>query len=168
TGKVGNACSQCNGSGLMYEKANLTVRIPPGVDAESKIRVAGQGSAGPRGGPAGDLYLVPRPQPHPLVRREGNDLYMPLPVTVAEAYLGAEVRCPTFDGDFTLKIPPQSQSGRKMRLRGLGVPALKGGARGDLYVELQIMLPAESAEARKAVEALQKTYRRDVREELKL
>ncbi len=168
TGTVGNLCDACNGNGRAYETARLTVRIPPGVDPDSKIRVAGQGSAGLRGGPPGDLYLVPRIQSHPLVRRDGNDLYMALPVTAGEAFRGAEVRCPTFDGEFTLKVPAGSQSGRKLRLRGLGVPSLKGGGRGDLYAELQIVLPPESPGAREAIEALEKHYSRDVRAELKL
>lgn len=168
TGTVGSNCEKCQGSGTMPETARITVRIPPGVDPDSKIRVAGQGAAGTRNGPPGDLYLIPRIQPHPLVRRDGNDLHMSLPITAAEALRGAEVRCPTFDGDFTLKIPAGSQSGRKLRLRGLGVPSLKGGGRGDLYAELQIILPPDSPEARKAIEALEKTYTRDVRADLKL
>ncbi|HEY3445608.1 MAG TPA: molecular chaperone DnaJ [Myxococcales bacterium] len=169
SGKVANACPKCSGTGVVEENARVTVRIPAGVADGSKIRLAGQGGAGEHGGPPGDLYLVPKIAEHPHVRRDGNDLYMDLPITVGEALRGAEVKVPTFDGTFTLKVPAGSQSGRKMRLRGLGVPPLKGGTRGDLYAELQIVLPEAASEAaRHAVEELEKAYRKDVRSELSL
>ncbi len=169
SGRVANACPKCSGAGVIEESARVTVRIPAGVADGSKIRLAGQGGAGERGGPPGDLYLVPKIAAHPHVRREGSDLYMPLPITVGEALRGAEVKVPTFDGTFTLKVPAGSQSGRKLRLRGLGVPPLKGGNRGDLYAELQIVLPESSSEAaRRAVDELEKAYRKDVRGELSL
>ena len=164
TGKVVDACPKCTGSGTLDEQARITVKVPAGVADGSKIRLAGQGAAGTQGGPPGDLYLVPRIAAHPHVRREGHDLHMALPITVGEALEGAEVRCPTFDGDVTLRIPAGSQSGRKLRLRGLGIPALKGGARGDLYVELEIVLPEHpSPAAKKALEELERSYERDVR-----
>ena len=141
SGRAGAPCDKCGGDGVIAEVAKLTVRIPPGVDDGSKIRVAGQGNAGPRGGPPGDLYLIPKISPHPFVRREESDLYMQLPITAGEAFKGAEITCPTFDGEVKLKVPPHSQSGKKLRLRGRGVPLLKGGTRGDFYVELEIMLP---------------------------
>lgn len=169
TGKVANACPKCSGSGVVEESARVTVRIPAGVADGSKIRLAGQGGAGERGGPPGDLYLVPRMASHPHVRREGNDLYMDLPITVGEALRGAEVKVPTFDGTVTLKVPAGSQSGRKLRLRGMGAPPLKGGTRGDLYAQLQIVLPEPSGEAaRRAVDELEKAYRKDPRAELSL
>jgi molecular chaperone DnaJ len=151
------------------ESARITVRIPPGVADGSKIRLAGQGNAGPRGGPAGDLYLISRMAPHSFVRREVNDLFMSLPVTAGEAMKGAEVDVPTFEGKVKVKVPPGSQSGRKLRLRGLGVPALRGGDRGDLYAELLIVLPEHPNDsARRAVEELERSYRRDVRADVKL
>jgi molecular chaperone DnaJ len=169
SGRVSNACPKCHGSGVLDENARITVRIPAGVADGSKIRLAGQGGAGEHGGPPGDLYLIPRITPHPNFRREGNDLYMTLPVTVGEAVHGAEIRVPTFDGPVTLKVPPSSQSGRKLRLRGLGVPALKGGARGDLYAELQIVLPDNLSEgSRRALDELERAYRKDVRADLRL
>ncbi|MGC4113863.1 MAG: molecular chaperone DnaJ [Myxococcales bacterium] len=169
SGKVANACPKCSGSGVVEENARVTVRIPAGVTDGSKIRLAGQGGAGEHGGPPGDLYLVPKVAPHPHVRRDGNDLYMDLPITVGEALHGAEVKVPTFDGTFTLKVPAGSQSGRKLRLRGLGAPPLKGGTRGDLYAELQIVLPEQTSDAAKrAVDELEKAYRKDVRGELSL
>ncbi|HCF60422.1 MAG TPA: molecular chaperone DnaJ [Myxococcales bacterium] len=169
SGKVPNACPKCGGAGTVLEEARITVKVPAGVADGSKIRLAGQGAAGVRGGPPGDLFLVPRIATHPHVRREGHDLYMSLPVTVREALEGGEVRCPTFDGDVTLKIPAGSQSGRKLRLRGLGIPSLKGGPRGDLYVELLIVLPTQLDEAaRKAVAELERAYPDDVRAGVRL
>jgi molecular chaperone DnaJ len=151
------------------ETQRLTVKIPAGVDNGSQVRVPGQGAAGSRGGPPGDLYIQTDVPEHPLVRREGQDLHMDLPITVPEAMLGAEVRVPTFDGDVTVTVPPESQSGRKLRLRGRGVPSLKGGARGDLYLTLRVMVPpAGTAEAKAAVQALQKAYGSDVRADVKL
>jgi molecular chaperone DnaJ len=106
---------------------------------------------------------------HPLVRREGDDLHMDLPLTVSEALLGSEVRVPTFQGDVTVRVPAGSQSGKKMRLRGRGAPSLKGGSVGDLYLNLQVRVPEEADEAaRAAAEALSRSYRSDVRAQLKL
>jgi molecular chaperone DnaJ len=163
------ACSQCAGAGIKEESTRLTVKIPAGVQAGSKVRLSGQGAAGPRGGPPGDLYIETEVAEHALVRREGDDLHIDLPVTVPEAILGAEVRVPTFQGEVTVKVPPGSQSGRRMRLKGRGVPSLKGGAPGDLYLHLQVKVPEEaSAEARAAAETLSRAYRDDVRRELTL
>lgn len=133
------------------------------------MRLSGQGAAGTRGGPPGDLYIETEVAEHPLVRREGDDLHLDLPVTVSEALLGADVRVPTFQGEVTVKVLPHSQSGRRMRLKGRGVPSLKGGAQGDLYLHLQVKVPEETtAEARAAAEALARAYQGDVRRELTL
>lgn len=151
------------------ESKQLTVKIPPGVQTGSKVRLAGQGTAGERGGPPGDLYIETEVAEHPLVRREGDDLHMDLPVTVSEALLGAEVRVPTFQGDVTVRVPPGAQSGKKMRLRGRGAPSLRGGPPGDLYLNLQVRVPEEPDDAaRAAAEALARAYRGDVRAQLKL
>ena len=169
TGRAMEACPQCAGAGIKEESTRLTVKIPAGVQAGSKVRLSGQGAAGPRGGPPGDLYIETEVAEHALVRREGDDLHIDLPVTVPEAILGAEVRVPTFQGEVTVKVPPGSQSGRRMRLKGRGVPSLKGGAPGDLYLHLQVKVPEEdSAEARAAAETLSRAYRDDVRRELTL
>lgn len=143
----------------------LTVRIPPGVQTGSRIRLAGQGGPGVRGGPPGDLYMDVEVVPHHSVRREGDDLYLDLPVTLPEALLGAEVRAPTFEGSVTVTIPPGSQSGRKLRLKERGVPALKGGRRGDFYLVLQIQAPTGplTDEVRQAAETLRSAYGSDVR-----
>jgi molecular chaperone DnaJ len=169
TGRAAPPCPQCGGSGVVMETKAITVKIPPGVQTGSQIRLARQGAAGPRGGPPGDLYIETEVLPHPLVRREGNDLYLEVPVTVPEAMFGGEVRVPTFSGDVTVKIPPNSQSGTKLRLKGRGAPALKGGQRGDLYIVLKVVLPdASSAEARAAAERMRSSYAKDVRADVRL
>jgi DnaJ-class molecular chaperone len=151
------------------ESKQLTVKIPPGVQTGSKVRLAGQGTPGERGGPPGDLYIETEVAEHPLVRREGDDLHMDLPITVSEAMLGAEVRVPTFEGDVTVRVPAGSQSGKKMRLRGRGAPSLRGSSKGDLYLNLQVRVPEEADEAvRAAAEALARAYRGDVRAQVKL
>lgn len=169
SGRAAPPCPSCQGSGVVDETARLTVKIPAGVHTGSKIRLSGQGAAGSRGGPPGDLYIEAIVSEHPLVRREGDDLYMDLPVTVSEAMLGAEVRVPTFQGEVTVKVPEGSQSGRRMRLRGRGAPSLKGGPTGDLYLTLQVKVPEHpSTEARQAAEALARAYQGDVRGSLQL
>ena len=135
----------------------------------SQVRLAGQGAAGGRGGPPGDLYIEVEVVDHPSVQREGDDLYLELPVTVPEAVLGAEVKVPTFDGEVTVSVPPGSQSGRKLRLKARGAPHLKGGGRGDFYLVLKIVVPeALNADARAAVEKLKAAYPGDVRAEIRL
>ncbi|QRK05799.1 J domain-containing protein [Archangium violaceum] len=169
TGRAAPPCPSCQGSGVVAETARLTVKIPAGVQTGSKVRLSGQGAAGSRGGPPGDLYIETIVAEHPLVRREGDDLYMDLPVTVSEAMLGAEVRVPTFQGEVTVKVPAGSQSGRRMRLKGRGAPSLKGGPPGDLYLTLQVKVPEHpSTEARQAAEALARAYHSDVRGSLQL
>ena len=141
----------------------LRVRIPAGVDDGSQIRLAGQGGRGARGGAAGDLFLKVKLREHPHVRREGKDLAVDLPVTVPEAVNGAEVRLPTFEGPVSLRVPKGAQSGMRLRLRGKGLPDLRGGARGDLYAVVQVVLPAESEALRKAARALEGLYEGDPR-----
>jgi DnaJ-class molecular chaperone len=139
------------------------------VQTGSRVRLAGQGAAGARGGPAGDLFIEISVQEHPLFRREGDDLHLELPITVPEAVLGAEVRVPTFTGDVTVTIPPGSQNGKRMRLRGKGVPSLKGSGVGDLYLTLRVMVPEQvNAPVREAAEKLKGAYGRDVRADLRL
>lgn len=154
---------------LVVNGRRLEVKIPPGVDTGSRIRLAGQGEPGEHGGPPGDLFVDITVREHPLVRREGKDLYVNLPVTAKEALLGAEIRVPVFGGSGTVTLRPGTQSGTKLRLKGKGVPALKGGPPGDLYLVVQVRLPEKAdEETRKAVEVLERHYERDVRADLKL
>jgi curved DNA-binding protein len=141
----------------------LRVRIPAGVDDGAQIRLAGQGGPGYRGGPAGDLFLRVKLRQHPHVRREGKDLLLDLPVTVPEAVNGAEVRLPTFEGPVSLRVPKGARSGMRLRLKGKGLPDLRGGPRGDLFAVVQVVLPAESEALRKAARALEGLYEGDPR-----
>ena len=118
----------------------VTVRIPPGAEEGSRVRIKGQGAASPNGGPSGDLILVIHVEPHPLFTREGDDLELEVPIWVSEAINGARVKVPTFDGDVTVKVPPGTQSGTKLRVRGKGV-ARKGRDPGDLYVRFMVHVP---------------------------
>ena len=135
-------------------KGALRIRIPPGTESGTKIRLTGQGEPGVDGAPPGDLYLTLRVRPHPFLTREGPDLFVDLPVTLPELVLGASVEVPTPDGPVQLKIPPRSPNGRKLRLRGKGA-AQPGGERGDLYLKLALALPSElDDEARAKLEEL--------------
>jgi molecular chaperone DnaJ len=152
-------CPACQGRGVTEKLEKLNVKIPAGVDEGSRIRLAGKGGAGQGGAPPGDLYIVVRVRPHPRLERRGQDLYLETPVTVGEAFNGASIDVPTPDGTVKLKVPPKSQSGAKLRLRGKGVPAMKGEGRGDFYVVLLVHVPrAENERVRDAVNALESSY----------
>lgn len=124
----------------------VTVRIPPGADDGSRVRIPGQGAPSPNGGPSGDLVLVIRVRPHPLFKREGDDLHLEVPLNVSEAIKGARVKVPTFEGAVTVKVPSGTQSGTMLRVRGKGV-ARKGRPKGDLYVRLMVHVPEPRKEA---------------------
>ena len=148
-------------------QGTVRVRIPKGADTGSTMRVPGKGSPGINGGPPGDLVIETELRPHPHLRRDHLDLYLTLPVTLDEAYNGASVDVPTFEGTVALKVPPRSQPHAKLRLRGKGVP--KKDTRGDLIVVLDVRLPDQADEAfAAAVRASQALYTRPVREGLAL
>jgi len=119
----------------------LTVATPAGLDDGARIRVAGKGNAGRNGGENGDLYITVHVQPHPLFRREGDDLHLVVPVAVHEAALGAKFEVASLDGPARVRVPPGTQSGQRFRLRERGVPSLRDGRRGDLIVEVRLVLP---------------------------
>ena len=169
-GRVGTRpCATCGGQGQRTHREHLAVHIPPGVDTGSRVRVAGKGTPGQGGGPSGNLYIVVRVRPHPLLERRGTDLYLEVPVTVGEATLGAAITVPTPDGNVRVKVPPGSQSGKLLRIRGHGVPALKGGPRGDLYIRVMIQVPASAGdEMRETIRRLDAAYGRDPRSGLRL
>ena len=132
----------------------LDVKIPAGVRDGQRIRLAAQGAAGSHGGPSGDLYLRVRIQPHPFFRREGDDIYADLPVALHEALLGGEVTVPTLKGRVSLRIPPETQNGRVIRLAGQGMPR-PGGGHGDMFVTVKVVLPQKLNDAeRGAVEKI--------------
>ncbi len=119
----------------------MSVRIPSGVADGARVRVPGKGHAGVRGGAHGDLFIDVEVRPHPLFQRSGDDLLITAPIAIHEAALGARVEIPTPDGPVRLRVPPGTQSGQRFRLRERGVPSPKGGPRGDLVVEVRLMLP---------------------------
>jgi molecular chaperone DnaJ len=169
-GRTGTrSCSTCNGRGQTVRQERLTVHIPSGVDNGSRVRVAGKGTPGLGGGPPGDLYIVIRVQPHPLLERRGSDLYLDVPITVGEAVLGAAISVPTPDGQVRVKVPPGSQSGRLLRIRAHGVPDVKGGARGDLYARLMVQVPVDGGDrVREAIRTVESAYGKDLRDGLRL
>jgi molecular chaperone DnaJ len=141
-GSVGRRpCGRCGGEGRLMQSEWIEVRIPPGVEDGSRLRVAGAGNAGRRGGPPGDFVLEVHVTPHPFYRREGEDLHCQVPITMTEAALGAHVEVPTPDGAVTIEVPAGTQSGQRFRLRKRGLPRLGEKARGDLFVEAQVWVP---------------------------
>lgn len=157
-------CPRCNGSGQILEKpcktchgegrhehhAEIKLRIPPGVDTGSRLRSAGNGEAGFRGGPAGDLYVVLHVKPHEIFQRDGDDLLCEAPVSFVQAALGAEIEVPTLDGKVTVKIPAGTQPGVAFRVRGKGVKNLQGYGHGDLHVRIQVEVPTSLNAEQKA------------------
>jgi len=145
----------------------ITVRIPPGVDTGGRLRIPGKGGPGIGGGPPGDLHVELRVRPHRLFAREGRNLTFDLPITVSEAIRGAKVEVPTLDGRATLTIPPGTDSGTRLRLRGKGVPDPRGGAPGDLFARIQIRAPRDLDDAAKrALDAIERFEDREIRKEL--
>lgn len=139
---IKNPCTLCGGAGRVEKDRSLSVNIPAGVETGTRIRLAGEGEAGLRGGPSGDLYIFIDVIEHPLFQRDGPSLYCRVPVSMASAALGGDIEVPTIDGGRSrVKVPVGSQSGRQMRLRGKGMPALRGGLRGDMMIELAVETP---------------------------
>jgi molecular chaperone DnaJ len=134
-------CPTCGGQQVEMRTEPLTINVPAGLADGARIRVPGKGHAGPNGGPSGDLYIAVRVQPHPLFRREGDDVHLTVPVAVHEAALGAKIEVPAPDGPAKVRVPPGTQSGQRFRVRERGVPSPRDGRRGDLVVEVRIVLP---------------------------
>ena len=151
---IDEPCPRCHGTGTEHRPRQVKVRIPAGVDDGQRIRLKGRGAAGRNGGPPGDLYVTVHVGRHPLFGRKGSDLTITVPITFAEAALGAQVKVPTLDDPVTLKIPPGTRSGRTFRVKGRGVPKTKGA--GDLLVTVEVAVPTNLTSAeRDAIEALQ-------------
>ncbi|MDP5086766.1 MAG: molecular chaperone DnaJ [Yoonia sp.] len=141
---IKNPCKTCHGQGRVEKEKSLSVNIPAGVETGTRIRLAGEGEAGMRGGPTGDLYIFIEVKEHALFERDGNSLHCRVPVSIATAALGGEIEVPTIDGGRSrVKVPEGSQSGRQMRLRGKGMPALRGGGAGDMFIELAVETPVK-------------------------
>lgn len=139
---IQNPCKSCHGAGRKEKERSLSVNIPAGVETGTRIRLAGEGEAGMRGGPSGDLYIFIEVSEHPIFDREGTHLHCRVPVSMSSAALGGDIEVPTIDGGRSrVKIPAGSQSGRQMRLRSKGMPGLRGGPNGDMYIELAVETP---------------------------
>jgi molecular chaperone DnaJ len=134
-------CEPCGGAGQLTRAEAVQIRIPAGLADGERVRVAGKGNAGLRGGEPGDLYITVQVAPHPLYRREGDDLFMSVPIAIHEAALGARIDVPTPDGGARVRVPPGTQSGQRFRLRERGVISVRDGRRGDLVVEVKLVLP---------------------------
>jgi len=150
SGRVPAPCEPCRGSGIIPRRESVTLRIPAGVDKGSRIRVPAKGHAGSLGGQPGDLYIITNVADHAYFKRQGDNIYCTVPITVPEAALGAKIEVPTVDGKALLKIPAGTQSGQRFRLRERGAPSLRaGGIRGDQFVEVKITLPTVISEETK-------------------
>ncbi len=151
TGRViRTPCGSCGGSGRVQRERVLAVNIPPGIEDGTRIRLAGEGEAGLRGGPPGDLYIFVTVAPHRLFRREGTDIYCRVPIPMTTAALGGEVEVPTIEGNrLRVRVPEGTQTGRQIRLRGKGMTELHGGARGDMFVELVVETPVNLTKRQK-------------------
>jgi molecular chaperone DnaJ len=167
SGRVARACPACGGGGRVAVNETVDVRIPPGASTGSRLRVPGKGNAGTMGAPAGDLYITVKVDDHPLFRREGDDIYLRVPVAVWEAGLGARIEVPTVDGRALLKIPQGTQNGQKFRLREKGVFNSRKNTRGDQIVEIELQTPdVRDERVRELLRELSRHDSRDPRAEL--
>jgi molecular chaperone DnaJ len=151
-------CTQCRGERYVKNERKLKVNIPAGVDTGTRLRLQNEGQPGSNAGPPGDLYVVIKLKDHPIFERQGDELHCSVPVNVAQAALGTQIDLLTFDGLESVKIPEGTQSGVQIRLRNLGVPRLQGSGRGDLFVHIDVRVPAKlTREQRKLFESLRET-----------
>jgi molecular chaperone DnaJ len=135
-------CPACHGQQVEMRAESLTINLPPGLADEARIRIPGKGHVGRLGGENGDLYITARVHPHPLFERDGDDLRLTVPIAIHEAALGAKIEVPSIDGPARLRVPPGTQSGQRFRIRERGVPSARDGRRGDLVVEVRLVLPS--------------------------
>lgn len=139
---IKNPCQDCAGAGRVQKDRSLSVNIPAGVETGTRIRLGGEGEAGLRGGPAGDLYIFIQVDEHPIFERDSQNLFCRIPVPMTTAAMGGEIEAPTIDGGRSrVKIPAGVQTGKQLRMRGKGMPGLRGGGNGDLYIELAVETP---------------------------
>ena len=162
---VSDPCGSCRGQGRVRKQKTLSVKVPAGVDTGDRIRLSGEGEAGRNGGPTGDLYVEVRVREHPIFERDGSHLSCEVPVSFARAALGGSVEVPTLDGTATIKVPPETQSGRVFRLREKGIKPVRGGATGDLFCRVVVETPVNLTRDQKELlqqfeESLQQDARR--------
>jgi molecular chaperone DnaJ len=159
---VKERCVECRGQGRVDRERTIELRIPPGVDTGTRLRVQGEGEAGPNGGPAGDLYVVLEVKEHAFFERRGADLYCTIPLSVAQASLGTELQVPGLGSEERLKVPEGTQSGAVFRVKGKGLPDPHGGGKGDLYYHVRVLTPTKlTREQRKLMEQLNATLKVD-------
>ena len=138
---ISKPCPDCKGSGRIPKERKLTVRIPPGIATGQRLRLSGEGEAGPAGGPAGDLYVVIHVQDHPFFQRDGNDLFCEIPLNYPTLALGGDIKIPTLEGEENFTVPESTQSGATFTLRGRGMPDVSGRGRGNLIVRVKLVTP---------------------------
>lgn len=161
---VKNPCDTCLGQGRVRRTRKLSVKVPAGVSTGDRIRLGGEGEAGRNGGPPGDLYIEMNVKPHPIFERDGDDLSCEVPVSFATAVLGGSVKVPTLEGEVSLKVPAETQSGRVFRLRDKGVKPVRGGDRGDLFCRVVVETPVNlSSEQRELLRKFDESLRSDGR-----
>ncbi|MFC6841832.1 molecular chaperone DnaJ [Xanthomonas theicola] len=156
---VQNPCGICHGAGRVEEAKVLSVKIPPGVDSGDRIRLSGEGEAGPAGTPAGDLYVEVRVREHAIFQRDGDDLHCEVPIRISQAALGDTVRVATLGGEAEIRIPAETQTGKLFRLRGKGVRSVRSRSEGDLYCRVVVETPVNlTADQRKLLEQFESTF----------
>ncbi len=148
---ITDPCKDCHGHGAVREHHTLSVKVPAGVDNGDRIRLSGQGEAGPSSGTPGDLYVQINVRPHPIFTREDNNLHCEVPISFVTAALGGEIEVPTLGGRVKLKVPPEAQSGKLFRLRGKGIKPVRGGAAGDLLCRIMVETPVNLTAKQKAM-----------------
>jgi molecular chaperone DnaJ len=154
-----NPCKACHGNGRVEDEKTLAVKVPAGVDSGDRIRLAGEGEAGPAGAPPGDLYVEIRVRPHEIFQRDGDDLHCEVPIRISQAALGDSVRVPTLDGDAEIRVPAETQTGKVFRLRDKGVKSVRSRAPGDLYCKMVVETPVNlTAEQRELLEKFESTF----------
>ena len=146
---ISDPCTNCHGQGLIEETKTLSVKVPAGVDTGDRIRLTGEGEAGPDGGPAGDLFVQMNVREHKIFERDGKHLYCEVPISIIDAALGGELEVPTLDGRVKLKIPAETQTGKLFRLRGKGVTPVRGGSTGDLLCRVALETPVNLTKQQK-------------------
>ena len=140
---IKNPCKTCNGEGVVYKESSVKVKVPPGVDSGSRLRVRNEGEAGNKGGPNGDLYIDIQVQEHDFFIREGKHLFLEVPISFVQAALGTEIEIPTLEGKEKFKFPAGTQPGQTFQLKGRGISDIHGGRKGDLYIKAQLEVPVK-------------------------
>ena len=146
---ISEPCRECHGKGTVKRNKKLKVKIPAGVDNGSRLRVSGEGEAGAKGGPSGDLYVYLYVKPHKFFERDGTTVLCEVPINIVQATLGADIKVPTLDGQVTMKVPEGTQPGKVMRIKGKGIPSLRNSSRGDQLVRIKVVVPTKLSDKQK-------------------